>query len=301
MDIQNLQAFISVFEQQSFSKAAENLNITQPAVSKRIAALELDYKTTLFDRIGKTIALTEAGEILLPSARQIIEEIKRSHQSILGLSGNLGGELKLATSHHIGLHRLPPVLRKFTTTHENVELDLRFMDSERACDAIEKGELELGIVTLPRNPSKNLITKPIWHDPLIVVVGKTHPLAKRKTIDTDDLINQPAILPSHETFTRSMIEQQLALKHMPPVALETNYMETIKMMVSIGLGWGVLPKSMIHGELIEFELEAVNMSRELGVVYHRNRTLSSASQAMLQVLEEDLDLQNHTNATFKAP
>ena len=286
MDIQNLQAFIAVFEQQSFSKAADNLNLTQPAVSKRIAALEQDYNTTLFNRIGKSIILTETGEILLPSARLIIEEIKRSHQSIQGLSGQLGGELKLATSHHIGLHRLPPVLRAFTGAHKNVELDLHFMDSEQACEMIENGELELAIVTLPRKPCKNLITDLIWHDPLVVVVGKTHALARKKSITTEDLIDRPAILPSHETFTRSMIEQQLSLKHMPPIALETNYLETIKMMVSIGLGWGVLPKSMINGELIEFKIDGVNMSRELGAVYHRNRTLSSASMAMLGVLKE---------------
>ncbi|MDH5425188.1 MAG: LysR family transcriptional regulator [Gammaproteobacteria bacterium] len=284
MDIQNLQAFIAVFEQQSFSKAAIQLNLTQPAVSKRIAALEQDYNTTLFNRIGKTIVLTESGEILLPSARHIIEEIKRSHQSIQGLSGQLGGELKLATSHHIGLHRLPPVLRAFTGSYKNVELDLRFMDSEQACEMIENGELELAVVTLPRKPSKNLMTEIVWHDPLVIVVGKTHALAGKQSISTKDLIDRPAILPSHETFTRSMIETQLSLKQMPPIALETNYLETIKMMVSIGLGWGVLPKSMIHGELVEFQIAGVEMSRELGAVYHRNRTLSSASLAMLDVL-----------------
>jgi DNA-binding transcriptional LysR family regulator len=285
MELQNLQAFISVYELQSFSKAAESLQLTQPAVSKRIAALEQHYDTALFDRIGKAIVLTKAGEILLPSARHIIEELKRSRQSIQGLSGQLGGELKLATSHHIGLHRLPPVLRAFSNAHQNVELDLHFMDSEQACEAIEQGEMELGIVTLPRKPSKNLVTQLIWDDPLVVVVGKTHALASKRQISTDDLIDYPAILPSHETFTRAMIEKQLALRHMPPIALETNYLETIKMMISIGLGWGVLPKSMVHDELLEFEIKGVEMSRELGVVYHRNRTLSSASQAMLHTLQ----------------
>lgn len=285
MDIQNLQAFISVYEQQSFSKAAEQLNLTQPAISKRIAALENSYSTTLFNRIGKSIVLTEAGELLLSSARLVTEEIKRSHQSIQGLTGQLGGDLKLATSHHIGLHRLPPVLRTFSAEHKNVELDLHFMDSEQACEMIENGELELAIVTLPRDASKNLITKKIWHDPLVVVTGKTHVLANKKQISPLDLISHPAILPSHETFTRSMIEQQLKLTQLPPIALETNYLETIKMMVSIGLGWGVLPQSMIHGELVEFDIDGVSMSRELGAVYHRNRTLSSASLAMLDVIE----------------
>ena len=290
MDIQNLQAFISVYEHQSFSRAAEQLNLTQPAISKRIAALEQNYSMPLFDRIGKSIRLTEAGELLLPSARLIVEEIKRSHQSIQGLSGELGGELRLATSHHIGLHRLPPVLRAYSAAHENVELDLHFMDSEQACDMIEKGELELAIVTLPREPSKHLITELIWHDPLVIVAGKTHPLTQqitktKKNIVTEELVQHPAILPSHETFTRSMIEQQLQLSQLPPIALETNYLETIKMMVSIGLGWGVLPQSMVNDELIEFTIDSVSMSRELGAVYHRNRTLSSASLALLEVIK----------------
>lgn len=285
MDIQNLQAFISVYEQQSFSRAATQLKLTQPAISKRIAALEQNYSTTLFNRIGKSIRLTEAGELLLPSARLIVEEIKRSHQSIQSLSGELGGELRLATSHHIGLHRLPPVLRAFSAAHENVELDLHFMDSEQACEMIENGELELAIVTLPRDASRNLITERIWHDPLVIVAAKNHTLSEKENITTEDLIQQPAILPSHETFTRSMIEKQLKLSQLPPIALETNYLETIKMMVSIGLGWGVLPQSMVNDELIEFEIEGISMSRELGAVYHRNRSLSSASLALLDVIK----------------
>lgn len=285
MDIQNLQAFITVYDQQSFSRAAEQLNLTQPAISKRIAALESSYDTALFNRIGKNIVLTEAGELLLPSARLITEEVRRSHQSIQALSGQLGGILKLATSHHIGLHRLPPVLRTFSAQHQNVELDLHFMDSEQACAMIENGEIELAIVTLPQRTSASLVTRLIWHDPLVVVSGKTHVFADKADLKISDLLSQPAILPSHETFTRSMIEKQLKLTQMPPIALETNYLETIKMMVSIGLGWGVLPKSMITDDLVEFDLASVSMSRELGAVYHRNRHLSSASLALLDVID----------------
>lgn len=285
MDIDNLKAFIAVCDSGSFSKAADSLHLTQPAVSKRIAALEKHYGSTLLDRIGKTITLTEAGKLLLPSARQITEEINRSKHAIQSLSGAISGELRLATSHHIGLHRLPPVLRAYTAQYPEVELDLHFMDSEQACSAIERGQLELAIVTLPRQASVNLKTELIWLDPLKLVVGKTHPLAEKINITAKDLIEHSAILPSHDTFTRALVESKLKFKQSPPIALETNYLETIKMMVSIGLGWSVLPENMLTEDLVVLNLKGFEITRHLGAVYHRKRTLSSASRAMLSLVE----------------
>ena len=152
MDTANLQTFIAAAELKSFSLAAEQLYLTQPAVSKRVATLEAELGTTLFDRIARRVSLTEAGRALLPRAKTILREIEDSRRLISNLTGTMAGQLNIGTSHHIGLHRLPPVLRQFSKSYPDVVLDLQFMDSEAACRAVQTGDLELGIVTLPLEP-----------------------------------------------------------------------------------------------------------------------------------------------------
>ena len=290
MDIQNLSALICVSETGSFSKAAEKLFLTQPAVSKRISALERELNVALFDRIGKKVQLTEAGQALLPSAKRILAELEESRRVISNLSGSIGGPLRLGTSHHIGLHRLPPVLRSYTAQYPEVDLDIQFMDSEAACEAVIRGDLELAIATLPEHPFNNLSEKIIWHDPLGIVISKNHSLAKKDKLELNRLIEHPAILPSHSTFTRALLEQAIGLDTRKlNIAMETNYLETIKMMVSIGLGWSVLPISMLDEELTTIDVDGIKIERLLGVVHHSERTLSNAGKMLLRVLQQNVD------------
>ncbi|MDX1654414.1 MAG: LysR family transcriptional regulator [Candidatus Competibacteraceae bacterium] len=286
MDIDNLQAFVAVAEQGSFSQAAQGLHLTQPAVSKRISTLESVLEVRLFDRIGRKVLLTEAGRTLLPRARRILGELADGRRALANLSGRIAGPLVLATSHHIGLHRLPPVLRAFVSRFPQVQLDMRFMDSEQACDAIGHGEMELGVVTLPSRPPATLLARHLWHDPLLVVVNPHHPLAKQRLVSPFLLATYPAILPGAGTFTRGVIQgafEPLGIELI--VAFSTNYLETIKMMVSVGLGWSMLPRTMLDGGLAVLELEGLEISRTLGTVHHKGRTLSNAAQAMLDTLQ----------------
>lgn len=290
MDFSALQTFVSVARTHSFSETAERLHLTQPAVSKRIAALEAELHTALFDRIGRTVTLTEAGRALIPKARRILAEVEESRRIIANLSGKVSGRLSLATSHHVGLHRLPSVLRRYTHRYPEVELDLHFMDSETACAAVERGELELAIVTLPAAPPERLALYGIWHDPLSVVVSTEHALASKETVDLAELASSPAILPSVGTFTREIIIAAFkAASLQPKIVLETNYLETIKMMVSIGLGWSALPQTMINQDLHALSLEGLSLSRCLGTVRHRERTLSNAAAALCDLLDADAD------------
>lgn len=287
MDIQALSAFVAVSDSHSFSRAAEQLFITQPAVSKRISALEKQLNSRLFDRIGKTVQLTEAGRALLPSAQRILAELEESRRAIGNLNQRVDGTLKLATSHHIGLHRLPPVLREFTTLYPEVDLDIRFMDSEEACSSVLKGEVELAIATLPEQDWQQLISQTIWHDPLDIVISAQHPLAGQLSLSIDILRSLPAILPARNTFTRVLLEQALGLNEQNlNIALETNYLETIKMMVSIGLGWSVLPVSMLSADISRLDIQGVEFERLLGVVSHQHRTLSNAARMMMGLLEK---------------
>ena len=287
MEFENLQAFIAVSEQASFSRAAEKLFITQPAVSKRIAALESELDTRLFDRIGHNISLTEAGRALLPRAQRILMELEDSRRALANLADHVAGPLCFGTSHHIGLHRLPPVLRKYSQTYTDVELDIQFMDSEAACNAVAAGKLELGIVTLPLESNELLHSIPVWDDPLGIVIHKDHPLADERNPEPAMLANYNAILPATGTFTREVLERALIpLGIKLKVSLATNYLETIKMMVSVGLGWSVLPLSMMDKEMCVLIFSEIELQRTLGIVHHTERTLSNAAYALINTLNE---------------
>lgn len=290
MDIPNLYAFVAVAETASFSDAAEQLFVTQPAISKRVSALERELEVQLFDRIGRRVTLTEAGSALLTRARAILQQVEDSKRAIKNLSGHIAGKLSIGTSHHIGLHRLPPVLRAFTHAYPDVELDLHFMDSEEACHAIEHGDLELGIVTLPLQPTKVLHTLEVWCDPLDFVVNQTHPLLKSSKITPKQLSEYAAILPTKGTYTRQIFEHTMEKHKLElKVGLSTNYLETIKMMVSVGLGWSVLPRSMLNEELHTLQIEDIKLERKLGIVWHSGHTLSNAANAMSQLLQTNMD------------
>jgi len=286
MDIAALQAFLAVAETGSFSRAAERIFLTQPAISKRIAALETSLGTRLFDRIGRTVQLTPAGQALLTRSRAILRELDDVKRSITNLAGTITGELSLATSHHIGLHRLPGPLKQFHENYPGVRLDLRFMDSEKACRAVAQGEIELAIVTLPPVVSAPLQSINIWDDPLDIVVSRTHPLAGATPASPKVLLDYPAILPGPGTYTREIILKALGpWREKITVDMATNYLEVLKMLAAIGLGWSALPRTMIDESLSVVQIRKMKIERRLGIVTHAARTLSNAAQAMMRAVQ----------------
>jgi len=290
MQIAQIDAFLAVAELESFSQAAEKLHLTQPAVSKRIRQLEQSVNTSLFDRIGKRSILTPNGKAFKLHAERILLELETYRSGLSRQQDTPSGSLSLGTSHHIGLHRLPQILRDFKIHYPRVDLDLHFMDSEDACAAIANNELELAIVTLPESPDSRLTCEPIWIDRLQVVLAPDHPLAAEDEIDTIDLLEQPAILPSVGTFTRKIINGLFAERtDRLKIALETNYLETIKVMVSANLGWSILPQGMVDTNLVGRNLRGLEVYRPLGLVTRRQRTLSLSSSAMIQLLRESRD------------
>lgn len=290
MNISDLKAFVSVAGEHSFSQAAEKLHLTQPAISKRVAALEHSLNARLFDRIGRSVRLTSAGTALLAHAQKILFEVEDSRRAITNLSGEVSGQLSIGTSHHIGLHRLPTVLKSFSQLYPKAQLDLHFLDSEAACNKVLHGELELAVVTLPPVDSGQLTRIPIWPDPLALVTAHDHPFCLIERVTPAMLAEQPAILPSHGTFTRTLIDRKLTDgKHPLNIRLETNYLETIKMLVTIGQGWSVLPETLID-ESLHAHRGHLNAARTLGVAHHPQRTLSNAAQAFIECCEVESDM-----------
>jgi DNA-binding transcriptional LysR family regulator len=284
LDLNALQAFAAVARWESFSAAAEHLFLTQPAVSKRVAGLEAMLGQPLFDRIGRRVALTDAGRALLPRARALLEEAEALTRIVAAAGDHIAGPLVMGTSHHIGLRRLPPVLRAFTQRYPGVQLDIRFMSSEAATRAVEAGEVELAVVTLPTGREPNLVKQPVWDDPLEIMVSRDHPLASGNKISLEDLVTHPAVLPGADTYTRSILVEALRPYGLAPrVVMSTDYLETLRMLVATGLGWSLLPADMTAPDLKALKTPLA-LTRQLGVVHHRARTLSNAARAMLDLL-----------------
>lgn len=287
MDTQHLATFVAIAETTSFSGAATRLHLTQPAISKRMALLEERLNKKLFDRFTKRVQLTPAGRTLLPHARRILHSVSDAYRALDNLDGEVSGPLSIATSHHIGLHRLPPVLSEFSHQFPHVHLDLHFLDSEKALLAVEQGEFELGVITLADKASAALTELPIWQDTLEFVCATSHPLAQRAQLTLNDLCQVHAIAPDNSTHTTGLIQTLFDREGLPlDISMVTNHLDTIKMMVSVGLGWGVLPRSMINAELTVLDLQLPPLTRQLGAVFHNKRSQSNAAQHFLALLQE---------------
>ncbi|MEK0362831.1 LysR family transcriptional regulator [Pseudomonas sp. CBC3] len=286
MDLASLNAFIAIAETGSFSLAGERLHLTQPAVSKRLAALESQLDVRLFDRLGREIGLTEAGRALLPRAYRILNVLDDTRRALANLNGEVSGRLCLATSHHIGLHRLPPLLRSFTRAYPNVNLDIRFLDSEVAYEEVLHGRAELAVITLAPHTTAPIRASKVWDDPLDFVVAPEHPLAQKQQITLADVAGYPAVFPGGNTFTHHIAQRLFERENLRPnITMSTNYMETIKMMVSIGIAWSVLPRTMLDEQVVRLPLPGVQLTRELGYITHTERTLSNAAKAFMSLLD----------------
>ncbi|HFD87242.1 MAG TPA: LysR family transcriptional regulator, partial [Gammaproteobacteria bacterium] len=202
-------------------------------------------------------------------------------------SGKVAGTLSIASSHHIGLHRLPPLLKHYSQCYPDVELDMRFLDSETACNQVEHGELELALITLPPTITDSLQTEIIWHDPLTVVVSTDDPMA-RQSVSLQQLLRKKAILPQTDTFTRNIIDRWFNIQGLRvETIMETNNLETIRKMVEIGLGWSILPTTMLNPALHTLQIPGLVLERNLGMIHHKNRTLSNSANAMIQLLQPE--------------
>ena len=284
MNLAAFEAFIKVMETGAISTAADQLFITQPAVTKRIHSLEQYFGISLFEAAGRGIQPTHAAHTLLPKVKIWLNELKEMQHTVSHEQHHIQGTLRLGTSHHIGLHHLAPYLKKYAQLYPQVTLDVRFVDSEQAHEQVLAGDLEIAFLTLPPHIDERLTYQPMWEDPLIFVVAPFHALAQAKNLQLQDLMHYPSLLPAVKTYTSQItlaaFEQQ-GLK--PKIMMRNNPLESIRMLVSIGLGWSVLPQTLLNQDLHRLDIN-LELKRELGLVWHPARTQSKALQALIELV-----------------
>lgn len=286
MDTQQLQAFVTVARLGSFSKAADDLFLTQPAISKRIDKLEQQLNVRLFDRIGRQVSLTDAGTLLLPKAKHILVTLADTSRQINNLAGTVAGNLRIATSHHISLHRLPPYLRQFQQQFPEVKLDIQFAESEIIYQGLMEGFWELGIITLSPDPHPQLQQQRIWLDDMCFVCAPDHALAASQQLDLHQLSEFPALLSTPGTFTRELLNERFDKAKVALFAgSSTNNLDTLRMLVSTGMGWSLLPSTLLNANLQQLNINTPPITRDLGCVWHQQRSLSNAAQQFMKLLE----------------
>ena len=286
MNLAAFEAFLKVMETGSISIAAEQLFITQPAVTKRIHTLEEYFGVKLFESAGRGIQPTHAAHSLLPKVRTWLNELGEIHHTLSHEQNQVQGRLKIGTSHHIGLHHLADPLKAFVQSFPQVTLDVHFVDSEQAHEQVLAGELELAFLTLPPQGDSRLNYVTIWDDPLVFAAAPFHPLAQKRNLSLKDLIEYPSLLPASQTYTSQITLAEFEKQGVKPkITMSNNPLESIRMLVSIGLGWSVLPKTLLNQDLKQLDVP-LEMTRKLGMVWHPGRTQSKAAEALVQYMKQ---------------
>jgi DNA-binding transcriptional LysR family regulator len=285
MNLAAFEAFVKVMETGSISMAADQLFITQPAVTKRIHSLEEYFGVKLFESAGRGVQATHAAHSLLPKVKSWLNELGDIHHTLSHEQNEVQGKLKLGTSHHIGLHHLPHHLRRYAQDYPNVRLDVRFVDSEQAHEQVLAGDLELAFLTLPPQLDPRLKYVTIWNDPLVFVAAPFHPLAQAQNLKLQDLLAYPSLLPAAQTYPSHITLAEFEKQGVKPkITMSNNPLESIRMLVSIGLGWSVLPKTMVNDGLVQLDIN-LEMHRQLGMVWHPGRSQSKAAQALVSLMQ----------------
>ena len=286
MNLAAFEAFVKVMETGSISLAADQLFITQPAVTKRIHSLEEYFGVKLFESAGRGVQATHAAHSLLPKVKNWLNELGDIHHTLSHEQGQVQGRLKIGTSHHIGLHHLPDHLRRYVQDFPDVTLDVHFVDSEQAHEQVLAGDLELAFLTLPPQGDDRLQYVTIWNDPLVFVAAPFHPLAQQKRLKLEDLTQFPSLLPAAQTYNSQITLAEFEKQGVKPkITMSNNPLESIRMLVSIGLGWSVLPKTLINQDLQQLDIN-LEMNRQLGMVWHPGRTQSKAAQALVNFMQQ---------------
>lgn len=223
--------------------------------------------------------------MLLPSARQISAELARIEDVICNLGKNISGKLSVGTSHQIGLQRLPPFLKRFRQTYPEVDIDIRFGSSSNALESVENGEMEMALCAINEDLSPKLRDIDVWKENLVFVVAADHPLAEQENIQLSLLAKCPAVLPEQPSVTRQTVETHLSsLNQKPTVTIDAGDLETVKMMVAIGLGWGCIPDDMVDDSVTVIDVDEALLQRRISLVMKNDRTLSRAAQAFIDSL-----------------
>jgi len=300
ISLRQLEAFCKIVETGSFSKAADEICLTQSSISERIASLEEEVGARLFDRFGRKVFLTDAGRFFYVRAKRLLEEKERICLEIQDFLGLKKGELKIGGSTIPGEYLLPTVIKRFHDTYPLIDIRVTVNDSKKIQEMVLDGHLHLGIVGfIGEHKNPNIEAIKIWKDELVVVVPKGHKWSDKKEIEAQDIIKEPFIIRERGSGTLRVMEQYL--KKYIGSSEELNIIATlgsstaVKEGVKSGLGISIISIKAIESELnaglvSALRIKGVKMIRYFYLIWDKRRTKSPASQAFIEFMEGEKEL-----------
>jgi DNA-binding transcriptional LysR family regulator len=291
MQIDSLKVFCDLAETESFTKAAQINNVTQSAVSQQISALERTFKSLLIERSKKKFRLTREGQVLYDYSKQIIQTYESLHSRLQELKDIISGTIRLATIYSIGLHDLPPYIKRFMKSYPTVNIHVEYRRANQVYEDVLSNVVDLGLVAYPVRDSKLEIV-PLRKEPLVLIAHPQHPFAKQKSIKLKSLAGQKVIsfepdIPTRKALDKILKEHDVEVNHV----MEFDNVETVKRAVEIDAGISIVPQGTVTQEIAKQTLIAVTIEdgefyRPLAAIFKKNKVLSPAMKQFLAILKE---------------
>jgi len=291
VQIESLKVFCDLAETESFTKAAQINGVTQSAVSQQISSLERQFKSLLIERSKKKFRLTREGQVLYDFSKQIIQTFDALGSKLQEIKDIISGTIRVATIYSIGLHDLPPYIKRFLKDYPTVHVHVEYRRANQVYEDVLGNVVDLGLVAYPTRDPK-LETIALRKDPLVLICHPQHPLAKTKAIKIKALAGQKFIgfepdIPTRKAIDKVLRERDVAVN----VVMEFDNIETVKRAVEIDAGIAIVPQGTVTQEiskqtLAQVLIEDADLFRPLAAIYKKNKVLSPAMKQFLAVLKE---------------
>jgi DNA-binding transcriptional LysR family regulator len=293
MDFENLRTFLEVARLKSFSRAAQKLLRTQPAISAQIRTLEQEVGARLFDRDGGKVTFTAAGRLFEPFAEYCVERQKHILLAIAEQERSPRGELSIRANEATHLYVLPRVFAQFRRQYPRVMLSVVRAERLRTIESVLSREVDFGIVSMPVRDAR-LTVELIHRDELGLVAPQGHPLAGRGVVRLQEAAKYALLLPKQGRRREQLDELFRVNEMVPRVAMEVESSEMLKRYIGVGLGLGFLPRTNVAeeeraGTLHVLGLDGVRLARDLALVFRKDRQLSRAGQEFLEIATQSLE------------
>ncbi|MGA2015473.1 MAG: LysR substrate-binding domain-containing protein [Opitutaceae bacterium] len=293
MQIQNLKIFADLVETKSFSKAAKLNNITQSAVSQQARAMERHFKTLLVDRSQKQFQLTREGQRVYESSKEVLHAYEMLLSELQEMKKVVSGTIRISTIYSIGLHELPPYIKKFLHDYPSVNVRVEYRRSNLVYEDVLHNSVDFGLVAFPAKV-RQIDMVPFREDHLVVVCHPQHPFAKRGEITVAELTGQKFIGFDPDIPTRKAVDQIFRENHLQiePV-MEFDNIETVKRAVEIDHGIAIVPQATIvqevkQGTLALLRFKGREYTRPLAILHRKGRVLTPAMRKFIETLALDL-------------
>jgi DNA-binding transcriptional LysR family regulator len=287
MELYQLRAFLEVAQHGSFTRAAERLHCSQPAITRQIGALEAELGSALFERAGRVSSLTEAGKALHPHAVAIVGLQEQAREAVTLARSGEAGAVRIGATNTLATYALPPIIRGFLDHHSRIELSVRTGPTAQVIDRVAHGQDDLGVISGPCSDNR-LVVREVSSLVTVVVCSPNHALASLPRVRAVDLAQYPLLLMPNGASLRTVVDALLQTEgEAVRAAMEMDNVESIKRMVEVGLGISLLPAIAVEAETSAGRLAAIPLDpldaadRPILLVSSRKRSMSPAARHVL--------------------